>query len=249
MGVAAANAADVRFFLAYGDAGFASANGAAMGDELKACSAIGGMGTSVTVQVWVQSTSAQTVNYAGGCMFVGFDTASTNNSTTGYTDRTAAETAGIDDKLGLDTAYSSLGSFHGTVADGTVGLQGTQRFRGAARSGSAATVRSIGLNQAIQFGTGNSMILAAGDKVRLADMIVRNRGIAQGDCYGDVAAENGLTLNSFSPASSGSNFMGSAAAGNPNADVKYSLAVVPEPTTVIAIGAGLVALAARRRKK
>lgn len=252
--VVAANAADVRFFLAYGDAGFAAANGAAMGDELKATSIVGAVGSTFTVSVMVQSTATADALYSGGCMFVGFDTATTNNSTTGYADRATAEAAGTSKMLRLDTAYSSYGSGAGVDSGGadttvTTASQGAAKFRGVAKGGSSASLRSIGLNQAIQWGTGNKLKLAAGSKFRLADMVVTNMGINNGT-YGDGGDENGLTLNSSSPATSGSNFMGNTAAGNPNADVKYALTnAVPEPGTVIAVAAGLVALAARRRRK
>lgn len=250
IGVTAANAADVRFFLAYGDAGFAAANGANMGDEMSSVSKIGTIGTSVTVQLWVSSISTSSVNYSGGCIFVGFDTATTNNSTAGYADRDAAELAGIDDMIGLDTSYNNFGAYHGQVSDGIIRPIGSAKFRGALRSGTVATLRSIGLNQNWAPSIGDRVVLEVGEKLRLADIVVRNRGILQGQVFGDSSSENGLTINSYRPASAGATFMGSITdPGNPGVDVKYQLAVVPEPTTIIAIGAGLVALAARRRKK
>lgn len=261
--VATANAADVRFFLAYGDAAFAALNNAQVGDEMPTGVCVNVLpGTNFTVSLMLKSTAAGAVNYSGGCAFLGFDQAVTNNSTTGYGTGAVGEAAawtaggnpdGIKSPLRLSTTFSNYGTAAGLDGTGgattvAFGPQGNAAFRGAARAGTAASLRSIGLNQALQFGTGNKIVLGGGQTVRVADMLVLN-SLAGGDCYGDVAAENGLTLNSYSPASSGANFMGTTPAGNPNADVKYAFQAVPEPGTFLAIGAGLAALARRRRSK
>ena len=73
-----AYSADMMYYLGYGKTSFASLNGKAVGDELKSVSAIGNIGNTVTVSIFGKSTSSSTLQYGGGCMFVGFDTATTN---------------------------------------------------------------------------------------------------------------------------------------------------------------------------
>lgn len=257
--VTAANAGDVRFYLGYGDAAFAALNGKAVGDELSTSlpNAVPGIGNTFTVSLFaVYQGTAASANYGGGNFFLGFDTATTNNSTSGYANQGAAETAGVSKAIKLASGFSGLATgLPGVNAgnDTTVDIAqlAAPKFRGEANGGSAQTLRSIGINWSFGFGTGNSFKMTAGTKYRMVNMVVTNLTIAGTDVYGDTAGENGLTLNSLASgvASSGVNIFGSTRAGMNDATVKYALGnPVPEPGTMLAIGAGLVALARRRRK-
>jgi len=254
--VAAANAADVRFWLGYGDNAFAALNGASVGSELKATSVVPAVGSTFTVSIFATSTLTTDAKYGAGALFVGFDTASTNG-TGNYADAAAAEAAGGSKMLSLANAFSNKATgqdgFLGASQDaGTVDYTqtGAEKFSGV--SGTGTSMRSIGLWQAFGWGTGNNVALKAGATLRLADLVVTNKAIGAGMTYGDESGENGLTLNSVANATSRSTFFATnpRTGGNPGTDVKYALTnAVPEPGTMIALVSGLAAVAARRRRK
>lgn len=256
LGVAgAANAQQLSFVLGYGDATTAALNGSSVGSAIAPGTKvkIGGIGSTSTFQVWVVSSAA--ANFTGGNMFVGFDMA-TASSTTGYANNAAAQTAGQSKKIRLSDAYSNFATgvagVDGTNADAPVDLQqavggaaGAATFR-ASRGASGSTLRSIGLNFGFGFGTGFKVKMSGGQGLRLADFVVTNAAIAAGDTFGDDAGENGLSLNR--DAASGVNGLNYMAGNYTAAPVSYDLQAVPEPGTILAISAGLAALARRRKK-
>ncbi|MBS1706916.1 MAG: PEP-CTERM sorting domain-containing protein [Armatimonadetes bacterium] len=253
--VAAANAADVRFYLGYGNAAFAAANGAVVGQELNAKSIVPSVGGTFTVSLFAASTITTDAKYGGGAMFIGFDSASTNG-TSNYASAAAAEAAGTSKKLKLSTPgnlATGLAGFVGSTQDaGLVDftLQGAAAYAG--RFGSGTSVRPIGVWSAFQFGTSNTVALGAGVALRLADFTVTNAGIAQGETFGDDSGENGLSIESVANSTSRATFFTTTpdrTKGNPGQSVRYQLQVVPEPATMIALATGLVAVARRRRSK
>ena len=78
-----------------------------------------------------------------------------------------------------------------------------------------------------------------------------SHSIANGDTYGDSAAEAGLSVydsgsTSTSVSGGSSGLSGAGAAGNIGSG-KYNVQAVPEPATMTALGLGLAAIARRRR--
>lgn len=92
----------------------------------------------------------------------------------------------------------------------------------------------------------NQIDLGAGQDILLLTLNLRNKSLANFDIYGDGAGENGLSLNVGTPPSS-HNF--NFANNTTTAPSDLDLQAVPEPGTMLALGAGLAAVAARRRRK
>ncbi|MBL8087638.1 MAG: PEP-CTERM sorting domain-containing protein [Chthonomonas sp.] len=256
LGATVAANAQIQIYLGYADNATAAMNGVAVGTELKPVSKIGAVGSTFTVGVFIKNNGAK-LTPGGGNTFLGFDTASTNNSSTGYASNAAAQTAGTAKKISLADAYVGSTGLDGfKTSDSSAASVDVQsgvtaaKFRGAQGS-STASMRSIGLNWGWGVGTGFAFNLDAGASLRVMTMVVTNKGIAAGDIFGDVATENGLTLNQdVAAGSAGTNYVGAGAQITyTSAGRKYALQAVPEPGTMIALGAALVGLAARRRKK
>ena len=253
LGVAgAANAQTLSFVLGYGDAATAALNGSSVGSAIAPGTVIkvGAIGTTSTFQVWVKSSADFVAT--GGNLFVGFDQATATNNTT-YANNAAAQTAGVAKKIRLANAYSNFATGQAGIlnggAEGTVDLGqavSAASFRASRTTSTASQVKAIGLDFGFGWGTGNKAKYTGGVAVRLANIDVTNAAIAAGDIFGDAAGENGLTLNRDTAAgANGANFL-SANYSAPS--VSYDLQAVPEPGTILAISAGLAALARRRKK-
>lgn len=246
-------ASDLRVYLAYGDSSFAALNGSSVGSEMKPLSAVPAIGSKFTVSIFVQST-VQTDKRYGACnLFLGFDMATTNNSTSGYASWSDGLAAGISKQISIDSDFSNW-------AKGLPGVDNTwnplsvdvktlasAKIRGEALGGTLPSLRSIGINHSFGFEPGRNLFLAAGAKHRLMDLVVTNLAIGNSQ-YGDATLENGLTLNA-SPkvVSSGANLFGSTMATQMESTVKYRLGPVPEPPVWLALAGGLALLRRRRR--
>ncbi len=274
-GTVAANAQNVTYWLAYGDSQLVTLAKSVQfgGGPRDAAADIGKAiptdralripkiadNLKFTLQVWVTvgSTSLTSTGNAtaGGAGFVSIDRGSASN-TSSFANDAAFASAALDKKLsfGSGKLKNFATGLPGQDANGAttvnVGYASGSTTLTGAFGASGTSVRSIGAGFAMGFGTGLSFVPVAGESYRLFDVEVQNTGLANFDVYGDASSENGIKLNSFANATSRSNFLlaNPRANGNPGADKAYSVEAVPEPGSIIAIAAGLVALAGRRRK-
>lgn len=246
-----------RFDLAFGDAATAALNNKNVGDFLdpNGITKVGAIGSQAVFQYWI--TPFESRDFTGGNIFVGFDMATANNNTN-YASNAAAQLAGLKKKLVLADAYENYATgvpciladgttFIGDIAAALNGSAGRASFRASRiQSSSATTIRSIGLNFQYGVGPGVKFRLSENSPLRVMDLKVTNASISDGEVFGDAPDENGLTLNrdAFSVAN-GANFV-QGYYGAPS--LKYQLQAVPEPGSMLAISAGLAALARRRKK-
>lgn len=233
IGAHIAHSANVRFYLAYGDSDLASRNAAMIGSEIRAAAPlkIPPKGQSFTVQIWVQSTIGSAAPYTGGCLFVGFDRGTADGR--GFANFSSLWSSATAKLLQPAGQFSSKGI-------GLPGLLGKGRMPGlvayaplAAESWSGTpeagkTARSLGIWQAYGFGLGNQLWLGAWQSVRLTDLKFTNLGIGS-DIYGDIASENGITLNALAGATSRGTFFATPVRtqGNPGSTMKYCLTAKP----------------------
>lgn len=216
---------------------------------------------TVDVHVVVDSVTGTSaggnMKWNSGGAFVGIDSATTG--ATNYADLAAFTAAADKKKLtvgGADVAasLSNLGTLPGVNASGTtdvtVTYQGSPFLSGM--FGAGTTNRSIGAGFAYVFGTGNSAQIPVAADYRLFSMSIKNATLANFDVFGDASDENGISLNGVNNSTSRSNFVvsgtGAKADGYPTGSPKYAVEAVPEPGSMLAIAAGVLALAARRRK-
>lgn len=265
--------AGVRFYIAYGDAqlvtlaqsvqfgGGPRDSAAAIGREIPSDRALrvpkvaDNLGFKVQVWMEVLSTVNTTDLTAGGAGFLAVDRA--NGATSTDTAATYA-TKALDKKLGFvntSTPFDLNPSVPGKTAsgDGPVAVgyaSGGQFYTTVFGSAAATTGASYGAAFSMGFGTGNNMYVHVGDKIKLFDATLINSALANFDIYGDGAGENGISLNSVANATGRANFVLASvkANGNPGVTPRYAVQAVPEPGSILAIAAGVLALAARRRK-
>lgn len=245
-----------RFDLAYGDAVTAELNERRIGDFLdpNGVTKIGVIGSESVFQYWV--TPLESFSVKSGNAFVGFDMATAGNLTT-YPSNAAAQLAGIKKKLILADAYENYATgvpgvspddipLVGDVIPAVGGSIGQANFRASRVASTTPSLRSIGLNFSYCIGVGVKLSLTKGVPVRIMDLRVKNASIGIHEIFGDSSDENGITLNSAPvPGPFGMNgLQGYSGIGS----IKYQIRSVPEPATLLAISAGLAALARRRRK-
>lgn len=245
-----------RFDLAYGDAATAALNNKSVGDFLdpNGITKIGAIGSQAVFQYWI--TPFESRDFTGGNIFVGFDMATANNNTN-YASNAAAQLAGLNKKLVLADAYENYATglpciltdgtpIIGNIQAAVSGAAGRASFRASRiQSPSAMTIRSIGLNFQYGVGTSTKLRLTENSPLRVMDLRVKNASMSNGEVFGDAPDENGLTLNrdAFSVAN-GANYL-TGYYGAPS--LKYQIQAVPEPGTILALSAGVVALARRRK--
>jgi hypothetical protein len=273
LGTTAVANAQFRFFFAYGDAqtvGFAQnafLGGqdptAAIGKEIpsgtnfkvpKAADTV----NTFTVQLWVEKIggNADTL-YAGASNMVAFDTATAGNAG-------AVPIANFVDKKIVPsnaTANSnvsnraSFGAFDNTGADlsESAVLGANSQFRGSWSSSTTATMRPVGIGIQSTFLDSNGspafFKLGVGSKTRLMNLTLRS-ALNPNEIYGDNGTEAGLQYfvgGTATQAAGAMSYIGSQIAGNTG--TRLTLQAVPEPTTALAIAAGLAAMVLRRRSK
>jgi len=248
--VTAANAQNVNFWLSYQDAPAAILNGKSVGDELKGTSLVLGLST---ITVGVMATSTADAVYGAGGMMVTFDTANTNG-TGKYSNKAAWDAASIDKVLNMasfgsaDLAWSK--ALPGVDSGGNdvevdASIIGSASFSGSAGAGTSA--RPAGLWAAFGFGTGNNLKMTSGTTVMIAKVKLTidssKLGAMANQTYG------GLGLFSLANAASRSTYVGATTGTGQGSTRNYSVTLAPEPGTMVAIAAGLAAVAARRRRK
>jgi hypothetical protein len=122
----------------------------------------------------------------------------------------------------------------GTLATRVVGYSFAHGFRDSTGADDADPVS-------------NQIQILPGEDLLLLTVNLRNHGLAAWDTFGDGAGENGLSLNVGTGAPLTHNFY--FANRRMVAPADLDLQAVPEPATLLALGAGLAAVAARRRRK
>lgn len=241
-----------RVDLAYGDSATAALNGKAVGEILNPNDVIrvGSIGSSATFQLWLSGNTGE--RHSGGAAFVGFDqvVAATNAS---FPSRALAEAAGRNKKLRISDKFFNFSNeipsenAEHTPVLRTLAPAGGHSFRASREESTGLILRSIGLTVNYGVGTNTYISLREYRSFRLMDFSITNLSMGHGEIFGDSLDENGLTLNGSSiPTFFGGNQLSGTPRGAPN--VKYKLQAVPEPGTILAISAGLAALARRRRK-
>jgi hypothetical protein len=218
--VGAAQAQDVRFYLAYGDVATANRNGSSVGAELKTSAPfrVGPIGSRSVVSLWVVNTSSRRLTYGGGEIFVGVDRRSASGT------KTSAFALGGQGRLSTDRFFNLAAGLSGVNNKGATTTANVSplgnSFSGSGEAGTS--VRSFGSSMGFGFGLGVSVVIASGQRVRLADVPIQNLTLLLGQTYG-ANTDNGITLNGFSGAVRGANFLGLDRGGWARATVKYSV--------------------------
>ncbi|MBL8041160.1 MAG: PEP-CTERM sorting domain-containing protein [Chthonomonas sp.] len=236
--------------MSYQDANTAAKNGKAIGDELKGTSLVLGL-TEMWVGIHATYTADGTYG-AGGVMFA-FDTANTNG-TNKYANKAAWDAAAIDKVLNVNSFTSTdlvwskaLPGIDngGTDADVDVAPVGSVSYSGV--SGAGTSVRQAGMWAALSFGLGFNLKATTGSSVMLGKVKLK---IDQSKlALQNNATYGGLGLFSLTNAASRSTYLGTTTGTGQGTSKAYNITAAPEPGTMVAIAAGLAAVAARRRRK
>lgn len=273
LGTTAVANAQFRFFFAYGDAqtvGFArnaflggQDPTSAIGKEIpagtnflvpKAADTV----NTFTVQLWVEKIGGGADDlYFGASNMVAYDRMSSGNAgalnPASFLDQqiqasAAAAASNVSSRASF-AAFDNAGNDLGDT--GTLG--NSAQFRGTYAAG-AASVRPVGIGVQSNFlaaGSGDpaAFKLAVGSKTRLMNLTLKSN-MAPKSIYGDGGSEVGLsyfTNNTSTQAAGAMSYISAQNAGNTGA--RLVLQAVPEPTTALAIAAGLAAMVLRRRSK
>ncbi|MBL8041161.1 MAG: PEP-CTERM sorting domain-containing protein, partial [Chthonomonas sp.] len=245
----AAHAQNVRFWLSYQDANSAALNGKSVGDELRDVTAVAGL---TSMKVGIMATALADATYGAGGIMMTFDTVNTNG-TGKYSNKAAWDAATTDKILNMDSltpiSWTPPSNLPGVDSEGSyceVDLIsfGSESFSGTAGAGTG--LRGGGVWTQFGFGTGCSFKVASAktyllytaqlsiDQARLN--LLPNRKYS------------GLGLFSMQDAPSRSTYLGSTTGTGQGTSKYYSVYIMPEPSSVFAVAAGLFALIARRRK-
>ena len=245
---AAADAQNIRFWLPYQDANSAALNGKSVGDELSSTFITVGL---KTFTVGIMATAVADGLYGAGGVMLAFDTVTTNG-TGKYVNKfawNAATKVKAFNMVSLGTSdWTASKGLPGVDANGNdiavdVKVLGSPSFSGSAGSGTSHRVGGVWAG--FYFGTGKRLKLTNGQTFLLykANMSIdQNRILSAAD-----GAFVGVGLFALKNASSRTTYLGTTIGSGQGTSIFYK-GTVPEPSSVIAVAAGLFALVARRRK-
>ena len=201
---------------------------------------------SFSVEIWYDSANHSGM-VAGNNLALAFDRTNGSGTAAAKLDNILNVTA-INGgyTLGGQTGANQFG-FATRAAATTTGANNNYAFAGGA-------TRPYVANQAVNLPTGVGAEIGGAGSFRVAVATV-TYNLANGAAYGDDANEAGLFMSNqgdtatLQGGASGWVGFGTAPNGFKHAGSdKYAVAAVPEPTTMVAVVAGLAALARRRKK-
>jgi|GEM_PF-2024886 len=245
-------AQDYNFWLAHGNDAVATLNGKSAGQGLGGFTDVTGH-TTMKVRLMVTSTATAVRQEDVAGVMMCSDMSKSAGDT--YADFAAYDAARKHAALTLRMGSLTLGkglpghdykTNTATTVDGA--NVGSPLYAG---SFGDTAFKPIGLWHAIGFGLGKSLTMAPQATVMLAeyDVDINLAKLAEaGGTYGDHANEAGLMIFGTSPMFARSTYLGlTTGTGLLKSPVKYKVGLVPEPASMLALGAGLLALARRRR--
>lgn len=197
------------------------------------------MSGTFTLEVWVVNTGANAItNTTGGGAMIGFATA-------------VGQNADVEQTQGADWPIQFGGAtpVDSVVNYGTVNGKSLKPGLGApllvtSRQVIATNTRAVGLSAGFGPSDLSSFDLASGAALRLFDVVLKNNALAPKSVWGDGTGEYFGFPVSGTSTSANNRLRNATTLGG-----TYTVEAVPEPGTMLALGAGLAALAARRRRK
>lgn len=224
-------AQDVRFWLSYQDPVFAAINNRAVGDEVLPVSNVAGL---LDLKYGVMVTANRAGRYPAGNIMLAFDTVNTNAYSL-YANKAAWDVATQHKVLNVngialaDVRFAT--GLAGSDARGKpkkVDVTPFPRLKLLGTAGPGTSIRAGGLSIEFGFGNNGSLVLKAGDTVRLATVSLTCNTLmltSFGGTYGDDASEVGVMLFTAPGEPRGSTFLGTSRGAGQGSTVKYAVTV------------------------